>query len=169
MISLSHLNKLIFSFFLLAIFTSTVVFGEEEPVDIWKKKENQKEQNEKNDSETEITIESPILSEDISKIVIKIEEGEVGEQDKSVIGIFDPEENNFNLNMWSKTDGNDIKKILKRINQLKLSKLSEDLLFQVLFTNAYPPKKNLNSDEFSKIKIDWLIKKKKNYQFRNFA
>ena len=68
MISLSHLNKLIFSFFLLAIFTSTVVFGEEEPVDIWKKKENQKEQNEKNDSETEITIESPILSEDISKI-----------------------------------------------------------------------------------------------------
>ena len=161
MISLSHLNKLIFSFFLLAIFTSTVVFGEEEPVDIWKKKENQKEQNEKNDSETEITIESPILSEDISKIVIKIEEGEVGEQDKSVIGIFDPEENNFNLNMWSKTDGNDIKKILKRINQLKLSKLSEDLLFQVLFTNAYPPKKNLNSDEFSKIKIDWLIKKKR--------
>ena len=63
--------------------------------------------------------------------------------------------------MWSKTDGEDIKKILKRINKLKLSKLSEDLLFQVLFTNAYSPQKNLNSKEFLKIKINWLIKKKR--------
>ena len=73
-------------------------------------------------------------------------------QNQSVIGIFDPEENNFNLNMWSQTDGEDIKKILKRIDKLKLSKHSEDLLFQVLFTNAYSPKKNLNSDEFLKLK-----------------
>ena len=63
--------------------------------------------------------------------------------------------------MWSQTDGEDIKKILKRIDKLKLSKLSEDLLFQVLFTNAYSPKKNLNDEEFLKIKIDWLIKKKR--------
>ena len=42
--------------------------------------------------------------------------------------------------MWSESDGEDIKNILKRINKLKLSKLSEDLLFQVLFTNAHPPK-----------------------------
>ena len=73
-------------------------------------------------------------------------------QSESIIGIFDPEENNFNLNMWSNTDGEDIKKILKRINKLKLSKLSEDLLFQVLFTNAYPPKKNLNSRRIFKNK-----------------
>ena len=63
--------------------------------------------------------------------------------------------------MWLLTDGEDIKKILNRIDKLKLSKLSEDLLFQVLFTNAYSPKKNLNSDEFLKIKIDWLIDKKR--------
>ena len=53
----------------------------------------------------------------------------------------------------------DIKKVLKRINKLKLSKLSEDLLFQILFTNAYSPKINLNSEEFLKIKINWLIEK----------
>ena len=63
--------------------------------------------------------------------------------------------------MWSQSDGEDIKKILKRISKLNLSKLSEDLLFQVLFTNAYPPKVNLNSEEFLKIKINWLIKKKR--------
>ena len=60
--------------------------------------------------------------------------------------------------MWSYSDGEDIKNILKRINKIKLSKLSEDLLFQVLFTNAYPPRTNLTSSEFLKIKIDWLIK-----------
>ena len=63
--------------------------------------------------------------------------------------------------MWSQSDGEDIKKIMKRINKLKLSKFSEDLFFQVLFTNAYPPKNNLTSKEFVKMKIDWLIKKKR--------
>ena len=105
----------------------------------------------------EITIESPILSDDVNKITIEIDEEKIDSFNQSVIGIFDPEENNFNLNMWSASDGSDIKKILKRINKLKLSKLSEDLLFQVLFTNAYPPLKNLKSEEFLKIKIDWLI------------
>ena len=88
---------------------------------------------------------------------------------QSVIGIFDPEENNFNLNMWSKTDGEDIKKVLNRINKLKLSKLSEDLLFQVLFTNAYSPKKNLDSKEFLKIKVNWLIKRKRINRFGGFV
>jgi len=32
------------------------------------------------------------------------------------------------------------------------------LLFQVLFTNSYPPEKNLSSEEFLEIKINWLIK-----------
>ena len=63
--------------------------------------------------------------------------------------------------MWSQSDGEDIKKILKRINKLNLSPLSEDLLFQILFTNAYPPTTNLNSEEFLKIKINWLIEKKR--------
>ena len=61
-------------------------------------------------NEKDITIESPILSEDINKISIKIDENKIENQSESVIGIFDPEENNFNLNMWSNTDGEDIKK-----------------------------------------------------------
>ncbi len=94
-------------------------------------------------------------------MTIKIDEEQINNSDQSIIGIFDPEENNFTLNLWSQSDGKDIKKILKRINKLKLSKLSEDLLFQVLFTNAYPPKVNLTSEEFLKIKINWLIKNKR--------
>ena len=160
MISLSNLNKLIlFTFFInILIFNFTISFA---AVDIWEKKKKKNDQSNKINNEKEIKIESPILSEDINKIIIIIDENEIKDPEKSVIGIFDPEENNFNLNMWSQSDGEEVKKILKRIDKLNLSKLSEDLLYQVLFTNAYPPKANLNSEEFLEIKINWLIKKKR--------
>ena len=157
MTSLSQLNKLtqFIIFFTILIFESTLATA---AVDIWEKKENK---NEKITTEKEITIKSPILSDDVNKITIKIDEKKIDDSDQTVIGIFDPEDNNFSLNMWSNSDGDDIKKILKRINKLKLSEFSEDLLFQVLFTNAYSPKTNLTSKDFLKIKIDWLIKNRR--------
>ena len=159
MISLSHLNKITqFTFFFtILIFNSALAAT---AVDIWKKKENQNEQNNQT-SEEEITIQSPILSDDVGEAKLSIDEKKIEESDHTVIGIFDPEKNDFNLNMWSSSDGEDIKNILKRIDKLKLSQFSEDLLFQVLFTNAYPPKTNLSSYEFLKIKIDWLIKNRR--------
>ena len=158
MTSSYYLSKLTLFVIFFIVLTFNSSLSEDEPIDIWEKKENQ---NKQTTNEKDITIESPILSGDIDKIVIKIDESEIEESNKPVIGLFDPEDNNFNLNMWSQSDGEDIKKILKRINKLNLSKLSEDLLFQILFTNAYPPKANLNSKEFLKIKINWLIKKKR--------
>ena len=159
MISLSHLNKITqFTFFFtILIFNSALAAT---AVDIWKKKENQNEQNNQT-SEEEIEIQSPILSDDVGEAKLSIDEKKIEESDHTVIGIFDPEKNDFNLNMWSSSDGEDIKNILKRIDKLKLSQFSEDLLFQVLFTNAYPPKTNLSSYEFLKIKIDWLIKNRR--------
>jgi len=161
MISSLRLNKLILSVIFFTALTFNSSFAEDEVIDIWEKKENQNEQNDQTNNERDLTIKSPILSDNVNKIIIKIDENKIENQDRSIIGIFDPEENNFNLNMWAKTDGEDIKKVLKRINKLKLSKLSEDLLFQVLFTNAYSPQKNLDLKEFLKIKINWLIKKKR--------
>ena len=160
MINSSHLNKLIYFILFLYLLFFNFSIGSA-AVDIWEKKEKTNQENKKTKDKQEITIESPILSDDVNKIIIKIDENQIEDSDQSVVGIFDPEENNFNLNMWMYSDGEDIRKILKRINKLKLSKLSEDLLFKVLFTNAYPPKENLNSKEFLKIKIDWLIKKKR--------
>jgi len=111
MISLSNLNKLIlFTFFInILIFNFTISFA---AVDIWEKKKKKNDQSNQINNEKEIKIESPILSEDINKIII-IDENEIKDPGKSVIGIFDPEENNFNLNMWSQSDGEDIKKNFK--------------------------------------------------------
>ena len=158
MINLSHLNKFIHFIFLVYILIFNFSYSIA-AVDIWEKKEKKNIQKKQTTNEEEIKIESPIISDDTNKIIIKIDEKEIDDKGQTVVGIFDPEENNFNLNMWSETDGEEIKKVIKRIDKLKLSKLSENLLFQVLFTNAYPPKKNLNSEEFLKIKINWLIKK----------
>ena len=168
MISLSHLSKLIVFLIFLSILTFNSAIAENEAADIWKENNNQEENNDESDSEKDITIESPILSGDIEKIVIKIDEDNLEREKESVIGIFDPEENNFNLNMWSSTDGSEIKKVLNRINKLKLAKISEDLLFQVLFTNAYPPKKQLNANDFLDIKINWLIKQNRINDLESF-
>ena len=161
MINLLRLNKLIIVIILFTLLIFNFAYATT-PVDIWKKKDNQDASSNEGVEEKEIKIESPILSDDINKLTKKIEEQEIDEDDQAVIGIFDPKENNFNLDMWLGSDGEDIKKVLKRIDRLKLSKFSENLLFQVLFTNAYPPKNNLKSEEFLKIKIDWLIDKKRN-------
>ena len=160
MIKLLHLNKLLIItiFFTALIFKSDAVLA---AVDIWEKKENKNKQNNQINDEKEITIKSPILSDDIKKITIEIDEQKPSELNRTLIGLLDPEENNFNLNMWVASDGKDIKDTFKRINKLKLSQFSEDLLFTVLFTNAYSPKINLTSSEFIKIKIDWLIKNRR--------
>ena len=120
MISLSHLNKLTLFVIFLIILPFKLAFGEDEPVDIWEKKENQNEQSKQISNEKQITIKSPILSDNVNKISIKIDEQKINNFEQPVIGIFDPEDNNFSLNMWSESDGEDIKNILKRIDKLKL-------------------------------------------------
>ena len=160
MISLSHLNKLTLLIIFFIVLTFDSVFAEEEAAEIWSGKESENEQSSETNQEKDIIIKTPILSGDIEKITIQINEQEVNSS-PAIIGIFDPSDYNFSLSMWSESDGDDIKRVLNRINKLKLSKLSEDLLFQVLFTNAYSPKKNLSSDEFLQIKINWLINKKR--------
>ncbi len=160
MIRLSHLSKLIkFTCFFTILLMIPAVAAT--AVDIWKKQNDQSGEGNQTDEGEDIKIQSPIISEDKNKVIVKINEDKIEENVQSVIGIFDPEENNFTLNMWGQTDGSEIKKVLNRIKKLKLSKTSEDLLFQVLFTNAYSPKKNLSSEEFLKIKINWLIKRKR--------
>ena len=160
MTNLLLLNKLIKTIFflLIIIFVPSLSIA---AVDIWEKKEDNTLENTQTNSENKITIESPKLSGEKKEKKFSVSEEKINTSKESIIGIFDPEINDFSLNLWSQSNGEDIKSILKRINKLKLSKFSEDLLFKVLFTNAYPPQKNLSSEEFLEIKINWLIKNRK--------
>ena len=138
MINLLQLSKLIIFTIFFLVFSFNTTYSEE-AADIWKKKENKENQNNQI-IEEEVGLESPIISSDENSEQKTISEVELFDQGQDIIGLFDPEENNFHLNMWETSDGNDIKKIFKRINKLKLSEFSEDLLFRVLFTNSYSPK-----------------------------
>ena len=159
MINLSQLNKLTLTTLFFSILIFNVGFSDT-AVDIWKKQENKKGLDNKINTE-EIIIKSPILSSEENIESENISELELDQHEQTIIGLFDPKDNNFDIGMWLDTDGNDIKSIFKRIDKLQLSEFSEDLLFKVLFTNAYPPKNNLTSAEFLKIKIDWLIKNRR--------
>ena len=75
-------------------------------------------------------------------------------------GLFDPDDNDLDLDMWSKTDGIKIKKVLQRIQTKKLSKFSERLMDVALLTNSYIPNQNFSLHEFENYTLDHLIKKK---------
>ena len=165
MINLSQLNKLILTTLFFSILIFNVSFSDT-AVDIWKKQENKKSPDDPINTE-EIIIKSPILSSNENTESENISELELDQHEQTIIGLFDPKDNNFDIGMWLDTDGSDIKSIFKRIDKLQLSEFSEDLLFKVLFTNAYPPKKNMTSTEFLKIKIDWLIKHRRLQDLEN--
>ena len=157
MINLLNLSKFFSTLLIFFIFSYNLALATD-PVDIWKKKE--KKNIESSQTENNEQIESLILIDDSSENENLINEEEV-DAENTIVGLFDPEKNDFNLYMWTESDGIEIKKILSRINKLNLSKFSENLLFQILFTNSYPPKKNLSAEEFLDMKINWLIKNKK--------
>ena len=76
-------------------------------------------------------------------------------------GLYDPEKNDLDLNMWSNTNGEEIEKIFKRIEKVELSSFAEKIFIDTIFTYSYPAKSNLSEDKFLKLKINWLIKNNK--------
>jgi len=166
MSSLRLLNKVIFLLLLPLIILPAR--GEEEAIDIWKtdsisdEKINEIiiEDNSKNESK---------LYETIKPVVSNIKEEKNLEKIKqNIFGLFDPEENNLNINMWINSDGKIILEKLNKIDEIKLSKDTEDILLTTLFTNSYSPEKNIEPLIFLDFKSKWLIKNKKNKIIENY-
>ena len=75
-----------------------------------------------------------------------------------IIGLYDPAENGLNINMWSKSNGDQILNIFKRINKMDLSKDASEILDIILLTNAHYPEINISKEQFLELKSNWLIK-----------
>ena len=75
-----------------------------------------------------------------------------------IVGLYDPEENDLSIDMWSNSDGKEILRIFNKIMSIELSNDSKNILNILFLTNSYFPDKNITKDEFIKIKSDWLIK-----------
>ena len=152
--------------YFLGLFIFLIIFSpikSEEKIDICKNEKKATKETEKIDQEKEIEKINGIkkgLSVKPSEI-IEIEDGPIaGENDEKVFGIYDPSDFDFNINMWSTTNAEDLRASLDRIKKIKLSKTSEEILENVLLSFSYPPK-GMNQDEFVQLKINWLINNNK--------
>tara|TARA_Y100000996_G_scaffold414080_1_gene403995 strand:+ start:186 stop:1922 length:1737 start_codon:yes stop_codon:yes gene_type:complete len=156
---LKSLNKYL-SFFV--IFCSFQILFADDQIDIWSKTKKDKSKNslERTDSidannNTQIT-NTAILNNNIQI------DSEISEETKNIkiFGIFDPADNDFDLNMWSQTDADNVRSSMKRINKIKLSNTATKLFESTILSIAYPPK-GMEEKEFLDLKIGWLIENKR--------
>ena len=156
---------------LLIIFLFFTSVRGEENIDIWNNKEiKQKIKN----KELINKKESQKLNLDSIKTIelnqnIKIEDNSLNNnlEESKVFGIYDPADNNFSLNMWSSTKADDIKASLQRIEKIKLSKTSKQILERVLLSFSYPPQ-GITEEKFTDLRINWLIKNQRSDLIESF-
>jgi len=159
---LKLLNKnnlsILISFFFLQNSYST------EPVDIWNL---EKQSNQDNSSKTETVENENLLPSSIFNIQNKIkneisveEEENLLSKNINIAGIYDPSDNGLSIDMWTNSDGSKILENINKIQKISLSKDASEILNIALLTNSYFPEKNIDKEQFLKIKSDWLIKQK---------
>ena len=155
---LNQLSK--FFLFKLLILNSFNLLYANEPVDIWniEKKENEETnvliQTDNNESKV---IQGIKIDQKNEKILVN----EALDASKiKLAGLYDPEENGLSIDMWSNSNGEDIKYILGNLKSKKLSNFSEKILEIALLTNSYIPNTNIAPNEFLDFKFNYLIKKK---------
>ena len=150
-------------FILFLTFSST---AEEQPVDIWNIEKKEPNQNSTiNNSSTDKIDNNTIIKEtDIYKMQsnnqidsINLEQTSTAEKIK-IFGLYDPDDNSLDMNIWSNSNGDQLKNIFSKISKMNLSEDASEIMKVSILTNAYYPKKDISEKEFLKFKSDWLIK-----------
>jgi len=158
------LNK-IYLLSLLIFFFNFHLLAEDKPVDIWNinqndlKKETSKSQikidENNNDEEEKIDIfnfQTKTISDQIEL------EKNLSSMDIKIIGLYDPEDYGLDINMWTNSNGDQLKSIFSKLDKIKLSEDAKEIMNISLLTNAYNPKLNITEEEFLGYKSNWLIK-----------
>ena len=152
---------------LLILILNFLPLHSEEEIDIWSK--NQQDQIESTEQNTSLkpSINKKIFNNsENNKVEIENEILENNEDEK-IYGIYDPAKNDYDLNMWSQTNAEDVRLSIKRINKIKLSKTAEKIFEYTFFSFAYPPKE-MTDKEFINLKINWMINNKRTDLIENF-
>ncbi len=161
---LKLLNKKNLSIFFI-LFIGHISYAEDKPVDIWNiDKEKTEISSSSNQTTVEQTPEKKNSVTDIYKMQsqkksISIElDKDLKDKKIKIIGLYDPEDYGLDINMWSNSDGDQLRNIFNKLSKLNLSMDAKEIMKIALLTNAHVPKKNISSDEFLKFRSDWLIK-----------
>ena len=162
---LKLLNKTYLSILIIFFFSIVNSFSQNEPVDIWNIDKEQIQENSENNELISIT-ESEIETEKIDVFnmqtkdrsdSIKVDET-LNSKEIKIIGLYDPEDFGLKIDMWSNSNGDQLKYLFSNLAKINLSQDASELMNIVLLTNAYYPNKNISEKDFLKIKSDWLIK-----------
>ena len=157
------------NFISLLIFLSAIsILKAEDQIDIWKDKKkdlNTKEVTENNSIEKS----NSSINQNSLKIenVSEIKEGSLNYEASKVFGVYDPADYNFNINMWSSTNAEDVRSSVKRLKKIKLSKTSNDIFENILLSFSYPPV-GMSEKEFVNLKINWLIENDRSELIESF-
>ena len=146
-------------FFGLLIIILCTQLKSEEKIDIWKNKNIEKEvsTNEETKPEKSLQKKIKIKTNNINDQKIKIEKNLINsEEEDKVFGLYDPEKNDLDLNMWASSSADDVRASLKRIKKIQLSKTSNEILENILLSYSFPPK-GMAEKEFTSLKINWLL------------
>ena len=167
--TLKLLNKAFLSILVILLFFVRTLHSEEQPVDIWnidKSKLNQKSGND--NEETNQKIKNENLNQSSTFDVLKLEpqnpikeikfDQNLNSKKIKILGLYDPDDFGLSINMWSNSDGDQLKNIFAKLNKMSLSQDAKELMNISLLTNAYQPQKNISEKEFIEIKSEWLIK-----------
>ena len=140
--------------------SSTIIIFANDPVDIW----NLEKEETKVKGDNEVNLKNDISKKENSNYEIVtdniLSENELNFSNSRLVGIYDPKDHSLKIDMWSNSNGDQIKSILKKISSSKLSEDAEEILEIALLTNSYTPKNQITFDEFNRYKFDFLIKKK---------
>jgi hypothetical protein len=158
---LKLLNKKYLSVILFYLFFGLTAQSQE-PVDIWNVEEKKTSKNlniSESNEEKDITQNSIYKMQSQKDDELSIEEDQALVSNKiRIVGLYDPEENGLDINMWSNSNGDQILNIFNRLNKMNLSKDASEILDILLLTNAHYPETNISKDQFLQLKSDWLIK-----------
>ena len=159
--------KLIFCITILAL-SSIKIAHSNEPVDIWslENKETSTIQDDEVISKKDISKKKSSNYDVVTDNILS--ETNLNYLNSRLVGIYDPQDHSLNIDMWSNSNGDQIKSILKKINSSKLSEDAEEILEIALLTNSYTPKNQITFDEFNSYKFDFLIRKKDFELIRKF-
>ncbi len=162
---LKLLNRNFLLILFIIFFLTINAKAENEPIDIWNIEENTNKNLSTESNQNSLEIEDMEISQtNIFKLQSQKEidavqvSSSLNSQDVKIIGLYDPEDYDLKIDLWSNSNGDQIKYLFSNLNKIQLSKDASELLNILLLTNSYNPQFNISKDEFLKLKSNWLIK-----------
>ena len=159
------LNKLFFQAIFFSLL-SLIAYAEDQPVDIWNI-DKKKIEGFSSSNDTALENENKATSQSVSDIynlqsqkkinTIKLDET-LETKKINIYGLYDPEDYDLDIDMWSNSNGDELRNIFTRLAKIDLSKDALEIMKIALLTNAHIPQINISEKEFLDIRSKWLIK-----------